>query len=276
MSRATILTFAFLALSPALALTAKGATAPAKLTAAEIVDKNIAARGGLQKWRGVRTLSWSGKLDAGGNNQRYLNVKVPGMPPPPQPSKDPAAQVQLPFVFEMMRPRKSRLEIEFSGQTAVQVYDGTQGWKVRPYLNRHEVEPFTPAELEAAGAQADLDGALVDYAAKGTKIELEGVEQVEGRDAYKLKLTLNNKHVVHQWIDAQSFLDVKVEGTPRKLDGKPHAVAIFLRDYRTVNGLQIPHVIETVVQGVQRTEKIQIEKVVVNPRLDESRFAKPT
>lgn len=276
MSRAIILTFAFLALSPALALTAKSATAPAKLTAAEIVDKNIAARGGLQKWRGVRTLSWSGKLDAGGNNQRYLNVKVPGMPPPPQPSKDPAAQVQLPFVFEMMRPRKSRLEIDFSGQTAVQVYDGTQGWKFRPYLNRHEVEPFTPAELEAAGAQSDLDGALVDYAAKGTKVELEGVEQVEGRDAYKLKLTLNNKHVVHQWIDAQSFLDVKVEGTPRKLDGKPHAVEIFLRDYRTVNGLQIPHVIETVVQGVRQTEKVQIEKVVVNPRLDESRFAKPT
>ncbi len=276
MSRATLLTFAFLALSPALALTAHGATPPAKLTAAEIVDKNIAARGGLQKWRAVQSLSWSGKLDAGGNNQRYLTVKVPGMPPPPPPSREPAAQVQLPFVFEMQRPRKSRLEIEFSGQTAVQVYDGTQGWKLRPFLNRHEVEPFTPAELEAAGTQAELDGALVDYAAKGTQVELEGVEPVEGRDAYKLKLTLKNQHVVHQWIDAQTFLDVKVEGTPRKLDGKPHAVAIFLRDYRTVNGLQIPHVLETVVQGVQRTEKIQIEEVVVNPRLDESRFAKPT
>ena len=276
MSRATVLTCVLLALSGALALTETAAAAPAKLTAAEIVDRNIAARGGLAAWRAVQSLSWSGKMDAGGNNQPYLNLKIPGMPPPPPPSKQPAEQVQLPFVLEMKRPRKSRLEIEFNGQTAVQVYDGTQGWKVRPFLNRHEVEPFTPAELEAAGTQSDLDGALVDYTAKGTKVELAGVEQVEGKDAYKLKLTLKDGHIVHEWIDAQSFLDLKIEGTPRKLDGKPHAVSIFMRDYRTVNGLQIPHLLETVVQGLQRTEKIQIEKVVVNPQLDESRFTKPT
>jgi hypothetical protein len=255
------------------ALTAHAATAPPKLSAADIVSKNVAARGGLDAWRAVHTLSWSGKIDAGGNNQRSL--KVPGMPAPPPP-KEPAAQVQLPFVLEMMRSRKSRLEIEFGGQTAVQVYDGAQGWKLRPFLNRHEVEPFTQAELDAAGTQADLDGALVDYAAKGTQVEVEGVEQIEGHETYKLRLTLKNKHVVHEWIDAQSFLDVKVEGEPRRLDGKPHPVAIFLRDYRTVDGLRIPHLIETVVQGVQRTEKIQIDKVVVNPRLPESRFARPT
>jgi hypothetical protein len=276
MSRAIVLTAAVFALSPLLAPTAKSATAPAKLTAAEIVDRNITARGGLQKWRDVQTLSWSGKLDAGGNNQRYLHVKVPGIAPPPPPPQDPSVQVQLPFVFEMMRPRKSRLEIEFAGQTAVQVYDGTQGWKVRPFLNRHDVEPFTAAELDAAAVQADVDGALVDYAAKGTKVELDGVEQVEGRDAYRLKLTLKNQHVVHHWVDAQSFLDVKIEGTPRKLDGKTHAVAIFLRNYRPVNGLQIPHLIETVVEGVKRTEKIQIERVVVNPRLDQAHFTRPT
>src|SRR5262249_25318147 len=148
MIRATLPAATLIALT-AVALSAAAATpAVAKLSAAEIVDKNIAARGGLNAWRGVRTLSWAGKLDAGGNTQRSL--KVPGMPTPPQSAKEPRAQMKLPFVMEMMRTRKSRLEIEFSGQTAVQVYDGTQGWKVRPFLNRHEVEPFTPAELEAA------------------------------------------------------------------------------------------------------------------------------
>ena len=274
MSRPAVFTAALLALLTALAPAAQAA--PAKLSAAEIVDRNIVARGGLAKWRGVQTLSWSGKLDAGGNDQRLLNLRIPGMPPPPPPSSEPPAQVQLPFLLEMKRGRKSRLEIEFGGQTAVQIYDGTQGWKLRPFLNRNDVEPFTPAELEMAATQADLDGALVDYAAKGTRIELAGVEQVEGKDAYKLKLTLKNGRVLHEWIDAQSFLDVKIEGMPRKLDGKPHNVAVFMRDYRTVNGLQIPHLLETVVQGVQRTEKIQIEKVVVNPRLDEARFTKPT
>ena len=276
MSRASVFTCLILALSPATGLAADNPAAPAKLSAAQIVDKNIAARGGLTAWRAVRTLSWSGKLDAGGGNR----PQIPGIPGQPQlaqtVSQQPAAQAQLPFVLEMARPRKSRLELEFRGETAVQVYDGTQGWKLRPFLNRHEVENYTADEMKVAEVQADLDGALVDYAAKGTKIEFAGTEPVEGQPAYKLKLTLKNGHVMHEWVDAGTFLEVKVEGTPRRLDGKPHPVAIYLSDYRTVNGLMIPHLIETRVEGVRRTEKIQIEKVVVNPPLDPSRFAKPT
>lgn len=265
--------FLMLGICALLGLAGAAIGATPKLPADEIVSRSVAASGGLNAWRAVHTLSWTGKMEAGGNNQRAL--KIPGVPTPPPP-KEPLPQVQLPFAMEMMRSHKQRLEVEFAGQTAVQVYDGTEGWKLRPFLNRHEVEPFTPAELEVARSQADIDGALVDYAAKGTKIALEDVEAVEGRDAYRLKLTLKNQHVVHVWVDAQSFLQVKVEGVPRRLDGKVHPVAIFLRDYRTVNGLQIPHLIETVVAGVRRTEKILIEKVVVNPRLTESRFARPT
>jgi hypothetical protein len=248
------------------------AAAP-KLPAAEIVARNVAARGGLEAWRAVRTLSWSGTMEAGGNEQRSL--RIPGMLPPP-PADKPVPQVQLPFVMELARAHKSRLEIEFAGQTAVQVYDGTQGWKLRPYLNRRTVEPFTAAELEAAGMQSDLDGALIDYAAKGTQVEVEGIDTIDGREAYRLRLKLRNRHVVHTWVDAQSFLEVKIEGMPRRLDGKPHPVSIYLRDYRTVDGLKMPYVIETVVQGVQRTEKIAIDKVLVNPALDAARFGKPT
>src|SRR5712675_2006250 len=68
MSRASVsLTLAFSALIGALTLSVEGAAAPTALSAAEIVDKNIAARGGLVAWRGVQTLSWSGKMDAGGH-----------------------------------------------------------------------------------------------------------------------------------------------------------------------------------------------------------------
>jgi hypothetical protein len=259
---------------PALAYGADSPAAAAKLSATTIVDRNVAARGGLAAWQAVRTLSWSGKMEAGGNNQRYF--KTPGSPTPPPPVKDPNAQVQLPFVMEMKRGRQSRLELVFNGQTAVQVYDGANGWKLRPFLNRNDVEPYTADELKASADAADLDGLLIDYAAKGTKIDVDGTEPVEGKPAYKLKLTLKNGHVMHDWVDAQSFLEVKIEGEPRRLDGRLHTVAVYLRDYRKVDGLQIPFLIETNVQGVQRAERIQIEKVVVNPRLDDSRFAKPS
>lgn len=234
---------------------ALGADRPAtgnKLSAAQIVERNVTARGGLPAWRAVQSMSMTGKLEAGGTKN-----------------------VQLPFVLEMKRPRNTRLELQVNGQTAIQVYDGANGWKLRPFLNRHEVEPFSPDERKAAALQSELDGPLVDYAAKGTKVELEGTETVGSSDAYKLKLTLKNGDVRRVWVDTESFLDIKVDGPPRKLDGRMHSVATYLRDYRPVSGVMVPFVMETAVDGVQRTEKIKVEKVVVNPVIADSRFSKP-
>jgi outer membrane lipoprotein-sorting protein len=252
MLRKMVLHIIIVLLAVPLVLVADSTTAPVDLTAAQIVERNISARGGLQAWRTVKTMSMSGKLDAGGKQK-----------------------VQLPFLLEMERNRKTRLELQFNGQTAVQVYDGANGWKLRPFLNRRDVEPYTPDELKAASMQADIDGPLVDYVAKGTKVQLEGIQSVEGHDAFNLKLTLKTGQVQHIWVDAQTFLDVKIEGTPRRLDGRFHPVATYLRDYRSVNGLMIPYVNETAVDGVKQTEKIILEKVIVNPKLEDSHFSKP-
>lgn len=227
--------------------------APAKLTAAQIVEKNVSAKGGLQAWRAVQTISFSGKMDAGGK-----------------------AKVQLPFVLEKKRPGKTRIELVFANDTSVQVYDGVNGWKLRPYLGRRDVEPYSPEELKSTAFESDLDGPLVDYAAKGNKVELEGVEKVENHDAYKLKLTMKGGQVQRIWVDAETFLDVKVEGTPRRMDGKMRPVWIYLRDYKNVNGLMIPYVTETEVQGYKETHKMIIESVVVNPKLEDSFFTKPS
>ena len=270
---------------------ASNTSAPrAQLSAAEIVDKNVAARGGLQTWRAVQTLSLAGKLGAGGNQRATLTGAIPGRRSGQKAGQDafppqrPTEEVQLPFVMELKRPRKMRLELQFNGQTALQVFDGANGWKLRPFLNRREVEPYTPDEMKIASLQADLDGYLVDYAAKGTRVELAGMEKVEDRDSYKLKLTMKNGQAIHVWIDAQTFLEAKIEGQPRRLDGTYHPVEVYFRDYRPVSGLQIPFVLETKVLPVAKTklglrdtpvppEKIIIEKVTVNPKLDESLFS---
>jgi hypothetical protein len=274
MHRHTLIASITLALAISLAAKAETSLAPAKLSAAEIVDKNVSARGGLQAWRAVQALSMTGKMDAGGNERATLPMpgrrSGPQMPPP-----RPTEQVQLPFLLELKRPNKMRVELQFQGQTALQVFDGTNGWKLRPFLGRKDVEPFTPEEMKGTLLDADLDGPLVDYAAKGIKVELEGVEKVEGRDAYKLKLTMTSDRVRHVWIDAETFLDVKVEGVPRRMDGRMHPVEIYLRDYKSVNGLLLPYVVETSVQGFRPTHKMAIETVTVNPKLEDALFSKP-
>ena len=264
----------FLLLAVGCAVGADSATKSARLSAADIAARNVSARGGLEAWRAIQAMTMTGKMEAGGNDRPTLAMPGASKKAARLPAARPKDQVQLPFVMELKRPRKSRIEIKFNGQTAVQVYDGANGWKLRPFLNRHQVEPYTAEEMKAAGLQSDLDGPLVEYAAKGTKVDLEGMEKVEGHDTYKLKLTLKNGGVQHLWVDGQSFLEVKIEGTPRRLDGKYHAVATYFRDYRPVDGVVVPYIFETAVEGVRQTEKIQLEKVAVNPKLEDSLFAK--
>ena len=245
-----------------------------QLTATQIVEKNVAARGGLTAWRGVKALEMKGKLDAGGNDRSTLAVSVEQADSKAAP-KRPKDQVQLPFLLDVQRGRKKRIEIEFNGQTAVQVYNGTEGWKLRPFLNRRQVENYTPDELKSASADPDLDGWLIDYAAKGSRVELAGIEKVADRDAYNLKVTDKNGHERHVWVDATTFLETKIEGSSRRLDGKYHPVATYLSDYRSVNGLMLPYLMETAVEGVKDRERIQVESIVSNPKLDDSRFAIP-
>jgi outer membrane lipoprotein-sorting protein len=242
------------AVAPKPATAAKPAPAPhlPALTAAQIADKNAAARGGLKAWRAVKTLTFTGKLDAGG--------KKP---------------TQLPFTLQAKRPHKERVAVEFAGQTALQVFDGQQGWTYRPYLNRTAAEPFSPEELRKSTTADEFDGPLLDYAAKGSKVELDGTEMVEGSANYRLKVTTKAGVERHLWVDGKTFLESKIEGNSHRFDGKMHGVQTYLRDYRSVDGLMIPFESETRIDGVKVSHKLTVEKVDVNPTIEDSAFTKP-
>ena len=222
------------------------------MTAEQIVKRNVAARGGPSAWRAVDTLTLSGKVDAGGN-----------------------PNVELPFVMKMKRGHKSRLELTFRDQTALQVYDGTQGWKVRPFLNRDEVEPYTPAEAKAATGFEELDGPLIDAAKKGTRVKLLGTERVEAKSAYKLQLTAKNGAQRTIWIDGSSFLELKLEGEPKKIDGRMRSASVYFRDYKTEDGLTTPRVLETVYEGTKVSRKMRITSVVANAPMQDGLFRRP-
>ncbi len=256
--------------------------APSKMSAAQILERHIAARGGATAWRAVQALSVSGTMDAGTGDSIARSAKISEAGLGASGRRRQAAanaaqpgQVQLPFRLELKRPQFSRLEIDFAGKTAVQVFNGEQGWKLRPYLNRDDVEPFTAEEVKASKGLSDMEGPLVDSAAKGTAVAVEGMEAVDGHDAYRLKLTAKDGRVQHVWVDAQSFLDVKLEGIPRVMDGKQRNVYIYQHDFRSVQGVMVPYQYETAVDSGTQRHKMTVQTVLVNPPLDASRFNKP-
>jgi hypothetical protein len=264
------------------------AATAATLTATQIVERNVAARGGLRAWQHVQTMAMSGQIDVGkprpdGGRVALLDraqAKAEARAEVRQAvfgkgRQESAPAIQLPFRMELKRPLKSRLEIQFRGDTAVQVFDGVDGWKLRPFLGRHEVEPYSADELKLATQQQALDGPLIDYAVKGTQVTLEGSEMVQGRNTYKLKLAMKNGAVRHLWVDAETFLDSKIDGAPRRVDGHMRSVATYFRDYQAIDGLLVPHLMETVVDGVKESEMIHVEHVAMNLPVDDRRFGKP-
>ena len=250
------------------------------LTVAQIVEKHIAARGGEQAWKAVQTLQLTGKVEAGkpdsversnallAQEKQYRGKLATNNP-------ELSKQVQVPFTLDVKRPNRSRMEISFAGKTAWQVYDGEHGWKFRPFLNRKDVEPFTADEAKTEQRQDPPEGPLFDYAARGSQVSLEKMEPVEGNPAYKLKLVAKDGSTRYLWIDARTFLDVKVQGASRRMDGRMHDVYVTQRDFRQVQGVMLPYVLETSVDGYPDTHKMLIEKVAVNPKLDDALFTKP-
>ena len=138
----------------ALALAA-GCTRSAKPTAAEVVAKNVEARGGLEQWRKVKTMVWTGRVESAHAPAR-----------------------SMPFTLEQKRPNSTRMEITALGEKSVRVFDGARGWRQRVAHGRPEVQPFTPQELQFAQAGHGVDGPLIDSAAKGNSVTLEGVDEI--------------------------------------------------------------------------------------------------
>ncbi len=224
-----------------------------ELSAPQIVEKNIAARGGLEAWRKIQTMVWVGHIES---------------------AHGPAPE--LPFVLLQKRPNKTHFEIKAQNQVALRVYDGTHGWKLRSLGNgKPELQPYTAEELSFAHDGQGIDGPLVDYQAKGVAVALDGVDEVEGRKAYRLSVKLPSGVAHHVWIDAQTFLDVKYDRESRNNFGQSGKLSVFYRNYKTIEGLQIPLTIESSGDMAKGTDKMVIDKVVLNPPLEDMLFAKP-
>lgn len=225
-----------------------GAAATAAQTAGELVEKNIRARGGLEKIKSVQSMRMTGTMALG----------------------DEAA----PTVLEFKRPGRVRWEFTLDGQTAIQAYDGTTGWAVMPFEGKAEPEKMPAEEVENFKRQADIDGPLVDAKAKGNRIEFLGKGTAGGRDAWKLKVTAPDGEERVVFLDAETGLQVQTVAR-KTVDGNEVEIVSVIGDYRDVGGLKLPHSFESSVTGVPETQSMKFERIELNVPLEDSRFAMP-
>jgi outer membrane lipoprotein-sorting protein len=239
----------------AAAVVSEGASAPTQpsLTAEQIVERNVAARGGLEAWRKVQTMAWTGHMES---------------------ADGPVSN--MPFMLEQKRPNKTRFEMMAMSQKTLRVFDGAHGWKMRPARDgRPQVQPFSPQEIRFARDEYVIDGPLIDHVGKGNEVTLQGIEEVEGQRAYRLGVRLASGERQEVWIDARSFLDLKFVRTTYSSSGKSGTVTVFYRNYKAIEGLQIPTLLEIGVGSARVPDRMVIERVALNPPLEERAFSRP-
>lgn len=236
-SRRSLLALAFLALSvPASAQTAD-----------ELVQKYIAARGGAARLAAISTIRIVRTYGTFGAN--------------------------IPVTITRKRPGLYRTDQALTGRpTVARGLEPAGAWEsVNGKVTRRPADQ----ELELRELDADFDGFLVDYKAKGHAVEYVGREKAGGIDTYKLKVTLKSGAVRHVYLDAATFLERKQEGTMTLPDGKVPVIITF-GDWREVDGVKFPFAIdEERVSFPPQTFAIYTERVELNPVVDETMFRMP-
>ncbi len=231
-------------------LVAGPAEKAADLKLDEIIRRNLEARGGVERLKNVLSQRLVGHIGFGD--------QAPG-----------------PFTVEMKRPGKMRETLGLAGgRTIIRVTDGKEGWISDTGRFGGEAQPLSEEVLRNMAGGADYDGPLVDPESKGNQVALAGTEMVEGNPAYKLKITLKDGDVRYDYIDSQSFLEVRWEGTLRN-GGKESSVASRFRDYRRVDGIMYAFAIDSETVGTLNKQKITFDRVEVNSATDDARFSKP-
>jgi hypothetical protein len=214
----------------------------------EVIAKNVQARGGADKLRSVRSLRTTAKFSQG--------------------------SFRADFRQENKRADKVREEFIIQGLAQVQAYDGKTGWQISPFGGRKDPELLSQDDLKSLVVDADIDGPLVDYKEKGHKADLVGHDSVEGTDCYKIKLSMKNGDVRYYYLDADSFLELKLE-IQTTIRGALQENELYYGDYEQVNGIYYPFAVEQAQKGSSSRAQITVEKIEQNILLEDAHFTMP-
>src|SRR6266581_3167120 len=229
----------------AFALIGAGARAE---TVDEIIAQNIQARGGLEKLKAIRTLRTTVKFSDG--------------------------SFRAEFRQENKRPDKVREEFIIQGMAQIQAYDGKTGWQISPFNGRKDPDLMSQDDMKSLIVDADMEGPLVNYKDKGHQAELVGHDSVEGTDCYKIKLSMKNGDVRYYYLDADSFLELKLE-IQTTIRGALRENELYYGDYELVNGIFYPFALEQAQKGSSSRSQISVEKVEQNVPLEDAHFSMP-
>jgi len=172
------------------------------------------------------------------------------------------------------KPDKIRVEVEMMGSSVVQAYDGADAWSINPLAGSPDPVDMVGPEAEGMIETADMEGQLWNYKEKGHQLELEGSEEVDGSEAYVLKLTKKNGNIDYYYIDSENYVVLKIK-SKTIMNGQELEVEVLLSNYQVMDGYLSAYTIEQKYNG-QTGLTIQLDETKFDVEMDDSIFTRPS
>lgn len=223
-------------------------------TSAEVdalVTRNVAARGGLDRLRAIRTLRLAGRA-------RY--------------GADGSYEVELAKLIT--RGGSIRYESTIQGITGVDAFDGKEGWSTDPSDGRPDPNKMSADDAKEMAQDADIDGPLVDWRAKGHSVAYLGIEDVDGTPAHKIRVKRKDGDVEYRYLDPDALLEIRVV-KERRVRGVETIIEIDLGDYEQIAGVWMPLSAVAGRRGRPRTARIQWARADASSPADDALFRFP-
>jgi outer membrane lipoprotein-sorting protein len=224
-------------------------------TADEVISKYVDAMGGKEKLNSINTLHMEGVAVMQNGNE-------------------------LTTTIDRVNGKLSRRESQFGAMGSFTMLITDKGGWVSSPRSSGKFEAIPADKLKNTKAELDCAGSLVDYAAKGYKVEYLGKEQLDGKDCHKIKLTLTSGADITYYIDAQTYYisreSHKGSSFAGGAGGRPGTqdadINTDFSDYqKTDQGYIFPYKVKMGGMGNGMT----FEKIEVNKKLDEAKLSKP-
>ena len=218
----------------------------------DIINKYIEARGGKDKLKSITSVYMEGAREMMGSE---VTVKV-----------------------TTVQGKLSRTDFEFGGNSGYTIITPTDGWSFVP-MRSQTVDKIPAERLKSMQAQLDINGPLFEYAAKGNKVELQGKETIDaakdgtgGKEAYKIKATLNNGKEETFYIDTKTYLVIQTRIMAGGMgNNAPQEIITNYSDYKSFDGIMFPQTIANPGGGMMGGSTT-FDTIVVNKKIDDSQY----
>ena len=211
----------------------------------DIINKYIDGRGGKDKLNAIKSVYMEGSREMMGSE---VAVKV-----------------------TIVEGKLFRNDFEFGGNKGYMIVTPTEGWSLIP-MRSQNVEIISADRLKNMQGQLDIAGPLVDYMAKGNKAELQEKEIIDGKEAYKIKMTLSTGKEIYFFIDKDSYLLIQSKQMSLAMgNNTPQEIVTNYSDYKSFDGIMFPQTIANPGSGVTGGSTT-FDTIVINKIIDESQY----